>query len=94
VADNRVYLRCRACGGTVYLAKYSGQGWWHPDAPQLGPGLTAWFDEHEEHALALLGVRGDWFGLAYEDAERVEERLDYRPDDGWPNDDDEEPSTR
>jgi hypothetical protein len=89
VADNRVYLRCRACGDTTYLAKYSGQGWWHPDPARLGPDLNQWFDQHEEHCLPLLGVRGDWLELAYEDAERPEERLEYRPKDGWPNDDDQ-----
>ncbi|MEV8631487.1 hypothetical protein AB0395_07495 [Streptosporangium sp. NPDC051023] len=82
--NNRMYARCRACGDTYYLARFARTSWWCPDVTGIGPSWNRWLDQHGEHAFVELGARGDWFVLAYENAQDPGERLEFKPAEGWP----------
>ncbi len=64
MADNRIYLRCKACGETLFLGKRSGGGYFYNGygAPPLEERLNEFYDKHEwcnDHGL-------DCFEIEYE----------------------------
>ncbi len=65
MADNRIYLKCRACGKTLFLGKRYIDGYWWSD---YGGGelKTQLNDFYEEHWMCR-GLGQDIFEIAYED---------------------------
>jgi len=60
MANNRVYLRCKTCSDTVYLAKYyPNTGWYIPDTDTLHSQLN-------NHTHCTASSIGDIFTLEYE----------------------------
>jgi hypothetical protein len=41
VANDRMFMRCRACGGMIGLGKHFGDGWYNAPA---GDALQEWID--------------------------------------------------
>ena len=50
MANNRIYLRCKACGKTLFLGKHFCEGWYYtnytPDEGTLEAKLNAFYDAH------------------------------------------------
>ena len=69
MANNRIYLKCKACGETLYLGKRLTDGYYHTDYPDedgnikpLGRKLNDFYEKHtycNDHGL-------DCFEIEYE----------------------------
>lgn len=50
MANNRIYLKCKACGETFYLGKHYGAGWYYdnyyPEKGSLEKQLNDFYDKH------------------------------------------------
>lgn len=50
MANNRIYLRCKACGKVLYLGKHYEDGWWYddrgPEPVTLKQMLNEFYDAH------------------------------------------------
>ena len=62
MANNRVYLKCRVCGKSIFLLKTMGRGWYYPEPSNPPPSngknyctpeeymkrIEEFFTEHDE----------------------------------------------
>lgn len=67
MANNRIYLRCKACGKMFFLGKHFCQGWYYtnytPDKGTLEDKLNAFYDEH----IYCKGYPLECLEIEYED---------------------------
>lgn len=65
MALNRIYLRCKKCGSTLFLGKTFGEGYYwykYDDKRSLEERLNSFYDEHD--------ICGETcFEIEYEDPE-------------------------
>lgn len=84
MADNRIYLRCKVCGGELFLGKRLGAGYYRhlpregERAETLDVLINKFFDEHEHVGCwredEIFGGY-DCFELYYEDGPDTEEPM-------------------
>ena len=70
MANNRMYLRCKACGCGVLLAKSHGAGYATPSysvgfEAQLDERVDGFFNKHDD---CENNLEGEGYELAYESA--------------------------
>ena len=66
MADNRLYLKCRVCGGTFFLGKRFGFGYYR-NTEIKSDELLDFFDKHDECALSQeINFTDDIFDVEYE----------------------------
>lgn len=68
MANNRIYLRCKACGKVLYLGKHYEMGWYYddyePDPVPLKDLLNEFYDAH----MYCGGWPLECFDIKYETA--------------------------
>lgn len=67
MADNRIYLRCMACGKTLFLGKHYQIGWYYenysPENGTLQEKLNQFYDDH----TYCNGAPLECFDIVYDD---------------------------
>lgn len=66
MANNRIYLRCAACGEHFFLGKRLAQGYWlsnyHPECGDIEDQLNVFYNQH----VYCKGNGEDCFEIEYE----------------------------
>ena len=76
MANNRIYLRCKACGEKFYLGKRYCDGYWwerYGDKDPLDRQLNDFYDRH----IYCNGYGLDCFEISYEMEPEFEEPEDH-----------------
>lgn len=71
MADNRMYLHCKACGEDFFLGKHYSDGWfclnYRPEEGSFLERLNAFYDKH----CYCNGYPLECFEIQYEDAPTI-----------------------